>query len=219
MVDVAEVVFATVPLLLLRESRTEVVLEVAAEGRDPGETPAHALLIAGQLLERADRLDHQGHVVAVEVREGSVEVIGDEGAAGASRVLLVDPEPVAEHEVVDEQLRAPVEELGKGLLPIVRLEDVLLLDPDPGQLLASACQVVAPAHVFLLGVEQLPPCCQPLVSARGSVLSHHVSPSVAQPVSPIQLAKWLTMRSRRSRTRSGAASWSGSAAGRRRSER
>jgi hypothetical protein len=57
-----------------------------------------------QLLERSDRLRHQGHVVAVEVRDRPVEVIGDQGAAGASRVLLVDPESEAEHEVVDEQL-------------------------------------------------------------------------------------------------------------------
>src|SRR5439155_3489298 len=32
LVDVAEVVFGTVPLLLLREGGTEVVLEIAAEG-------------------------------------------------------------------------------------------------------------------------------------------------------------------------------------------
>jgi hypothetical protein len=31
-----------------------------------------------------------------------VEVVGDEGAAGASRVLLVHPVAEAEHEVVDE---------------------------------------------------------------------------------------------------------------------
>jgi hypothetical protein len=76
--------------------------------------------------------------VAVEVGDGGVEVIGDEGTAGASRVVLVDPGPEAEHEVVDEQLGAAVEELGQGLLPVVRLEDVLLLDRDPGQLLAPA---------------------------------------------------------------------------------
>ena len=42
----------------------------------------------------------------------------------------------AEHEVVDEQLRAPVEQLGQGLRPLVRLEVVLLLDRHPG----SSCR-------------------------------------------------------------------------------
>ena len=37
LVDVPEVVFGAGPLLLLREGRAEVVLEVAAEGGDPGE--------------------------------------------------------------------------------------------------------------------------------------------------------------------------------------
>jgi hypothetical protein len=40
-------------------------------------------------------------------------VIGDERAAGAAGVLLVDSESEAEHEVVDEQLRAAVEEVGE----------------------------------------------------------------------------------------------------------
>jgi hypothetical protein len=48
-----------------------------------------------QALERGDRLGHQRHVVAVQVRDDAVEVIGDEGAACASRVLLVDPESEA----------------------------------------------------------------------------------------------------------------------------
>jgi hypothetical protein len=93
--------------------------------------------------------------VAVEVRNDAVEVIGDERAARASRVLLVDPVAEAEHEVVDEQLGAAVEEISKALGPISRLEDVLILDRDPGQLLPPARQLIAPSHVFLLGREQL----------------------------------------------------------------
>src|SRR5437762_9947997 len=97
-------------------------------------------------------------------------MIGDEGAAGASRVLLVDPEPEAEHEVVDEQLGAPVEELGQGLLPFVRLEDVLLLDRYPGQLLAPAGELVALPYVLLLALEELHAGGKPLLSRSDLVL-------------------------------------------------
>src|SRR5215211_3649854 len=69
-------------------------------------------------------------------------MVGDERAPGAARVLTVYPVPVAEHEVVDEQLRAPVEELGEGLPSLVGLEDVLLLHRHPGQLLASPRELV-----------------------------------------------------------------------------
>jgi predicted dithiol-disulfide oxidoreductase (DUF899 family) len=109
LINVAEVVLGAVSLLLLGEGGTEVVLEVAAEGGDPGKAPAHPLLVEPELLQGSDRLGHQGHIVAVEVGHDAVEVISHEGAAGASGVLLVDPEPEAEHEVVDEQLGAAVE--------------------------------------------------------------------------------------------------------------
>jgi hypothetical protein len=128
-----------------------------------------------QLLERGDRLGDQGHVASLEVRDGGVEVIGDEGAAGASRVLLVDAEPEAEHEVVDEQLGAAVEELGQGLPPAVRLEDVLLLDRHPGQLLARAGELVALPHVVLLALEELAAGGKPFLSRPHFVLRHCVT--------------------------------------------
>ena len=42
----------------------------------------------------------------------------------------------AEHEVVNEELRAPLEEVCQRGAPLVGLELVLLVDPDPRQLLA-----------------------------------------------------------------------------------
>ena len=165
-----EVVVGAVSLLLLGERGAEVVPEVAAEGRDPGEPPAHPGRVRPQLLQRGDRLADQGHVVAVEVGDDAVEVVCDERAAGAARVLLVDAEPEAEHEVVDEQLRAAVEEVGERLRPLVRLEGVRLLDRHPGQLSAPAGELIAAAHVLLLGHEQLLAGRQPLVSRSHRVL-------------------------------------------------
>src|SRR2546423_5244596 len=103
--------------------------------------------------------------------DDSVEMIGDEGAAGASGIVLVDPEPEAEHEVVDEQLGAAVEEFSQRLPPIVRLEDVLLLDRDPGQLLAPAGKLVATPHQRLLGLEELKPRRKPFLTRSDLVIS------------------------------------------------
>ena len=144
-VDVAEVVFGAVALLLVGEGGAEVVLEVAAERRDPGESPAHPLLVPAELLKPADRLAHKRHVVAVEMRDGGVEVVGDERAGGTARVALVDVVSVAEHEVIDEQLRSSSKQLSERRCALVALEPVLLLDPDPGQLLPPPCQDRRPA--------------------------------------------------------------------------
>ena len=64
----------------------------------------------------------------------------------------------AEHEVVDEELGATVEELGERLAPLVGLEDVRLLDPHPRQLPAEAGELIAALGVLLLEVEQLTAC-------------------------------------------------------------
>src|SRR4029450_4707434 len=59
-----------------------------------------------------------------------------------------------EHQVVDEQLRAPLEQLGQRLRPFLAREPVLLLDRDPRQL--------APLLLDALGVlVQLPLGVQP----------------------------------------------------------
>jgi hypothetical protein len=113
---------------------------------------------------------YQGHVTPVEVRDDAVEVIGDKRASDASLPLLRKPGPVAEHEVVDEQLRATVEELRQGLRALPHVEDVLLLDRNPGQLLAHPGDLVASVSVPLLGVEQLAARRQPFLAGPGYVL-------------------------------------------------
>src|SRR3970040_227624 len=49
----------------------------------------------------------------------------------------------AEHEVVDEELRAPSEEVCQRGAPLVGLESILLVDADPRQILALPRQLVA----------------------------------------------------------------------------
>jgi hypothetical protein len=68
----------------------------------------------------------------------AVEPVRDRRAGRTPR-RVVGPE----HEVVDEELRAPSEEICQRGAPFIGLESVLLVDPDPRQLLTSPRQLVA----------------------------------------------------------------------------
>src|SRR5207247_2312718 len=114
------------PLLLLRVGCLEVVVEVASERRCPGEAPTHPALERPQLRNRRARDRSEGDVVIGQVDDGAVEAIGNRRAGRTPR-RVVGPE----HEVVDEELRAPPEEVRQRGAPLVGLESVLLVDPDP----------------------------------------------------------------------------------------
>src|SRR5439155_18472070 len=120
LVDMPEVVLGAVSPLLLGEGDAEVVVEVAPERRDPRESPAHLPLVVLELLQRGDRCTIEANVAAVQVGDDTVEVIGDQGAAGASTALVGEPGSVAEHEVVDEELGAIPEELRQALRALLR---------------------------------------------------------------------------------------------------
>jgi len=79
--------------------------------------------------------------------------------------------------VVDDQLRAPVEELGQRLRALVSVEDVLLVNRYPRQFLPLPRELVAAAGELLLALEQLTPSGKPLLTRRDRVLGHLV-PSV-----------------------------------------
>ena len=60
----------------------------------------------------------------VQMHARGVELIPQVRTAGAGAELVIGPE----HDVVGEQVRAPVEELGERLLPFLGVELVLLLN-------------------------------------------------------------------------------------------
>src|SRR5215216_4203488 len=83
--------------------------------------------------------------MVLEVRQGPVEAVRRVRAAHTARLRpAVDRR--AEHEVVDEQLRAPVEELGEGLRAFVGLEAVVLVDTHPRKVSPLARQLVTAAR-------------------------------------------------------------------------
>ena len=79
-----------------------------------------------------------------------LEVVGPERTDRAAGLVLG-----IEHEVVDEQLAATVEERGQRLLAFGSVEDVLLLDRLPGQRLPLSGQVVTRSRELLLLGKQL----------------------------------------------------------------
>ena len=59
--------------------------------------------------------------------------------------------------MVDDELRAPVEQTAQRLLPFVGVEGIVLVDPDPRQSLPLPRQLVATLCEFLLRREQFEP--------------------------------------------------------------
>src|ERR671923_2156142 len=82
-----------------------------------------------------------------------------------------------EHEVVDEELRAPSEEVRERGAAFVGLEAVVLVDPDPRKLLPLPRELVAPPGQLLLGLEQLEPRREPLLVRSRRVLRQDASSS------------------------------------------
>src|SRR5262249_61933022 len=89
----------------------------------------------------------QRYVAVVQVDERAVEPVRQAGAARASSERVIG----SEHDVVGEELRAAIEELGERLPAILGVELVLLLDRDPGQIEPLPLDLVVSAR--LLGLE------------------------------------------------------------------
>ena len=152
-------------LLGVREA--EVDVEARSVGRHPRHVPAHAAPVRRQLLDRCAGREHERHVAGVEVGEEPVDRVGDRRV---HRVAGLVARP--EHEVVDEELRATVEQLVQRPLAVLGVEAVVLLDPHPGEGAALARQLVAQARVLLLADEQRLAGGEPLVAGADSTGGH-----------------------------------------------
>jgi hypothetical protein len=74
--------------------------------------------------------------------------------------------------VVDEQLRAAVEEFGEALRAVICLEPVVLFDRDPGQRAPFPGQLVAAPRERLLLLQKLLALRLPLLLRADPVLRH-----------------------------------------------
>ena len=153
--------------LLLGVQEAEVAVEVAAAARDPVDAPAHPLPVGEELLERRAGGEQQRGVPGLQVGDLGIERVRDRGADRAA-CLVGRPE----HEVVDEQLGAAVEEIGERLRAVLGLEPVVLLDRDPRQLAPLPGQLVAAAGELLLLLQQLVALRLPLLLRADPVVGH-----------------------------------------------
>jgi hypothetical protein len=75
----------------------------------------------------------------------AVEIVRPEGAVLAALLPIG-----AKHEVIDDELAAALEQLAQTLAAVGPVEDVLLLDPDPGERAPLLVQLVALSGQLLL---------------------------------------------------------------------
>src|SRR5205807_2284760 len=101
----------------------------------------------------------------------SVELIAQVRAPRAGAELVIGPE----HDVVGEELRAAVEELGERPLPVLGVELVVLLHRDPGELTALLGHALAELGVLGLELRKLIASRLPFL-AGSDLVRGHLSP-------------------------------------------
>src|SRR5207248_3280943 len=150
-------------------SSSSVVLVVAAH-------PAEVVVArtawrpVEELVEGEPPASEVGPVRRVGVVDDAV--LEREGAQAGPLPRHVALEVGAAHEVVDEELRAAVEELGQRLRPLVGVEAVLLVEPHPRQLSPFLRELVVALRELLLALAELLPGGQPLLARPRRVLGH-----------------------------------------------
>src|SRR5262245_33919479 len=102
-----------------------------------------------------------------EMHRESVEAVRDRRTRRTSR-RVVGPE----HEVINEELRAPTEEIRQRGAALFGLESIRLVNPHPWQLLTLLGQRVAAPREILLGLEQCQSRRQPLFTCSRCVCCH-----------------------------------------------
>src|SRR5437867_13418774 len=101
-----------------------------------------------------------------------VELIAQVGTPGAGAELVIGPE----HDVVGEELRPPVEELGERLLPVLGVELVLLLHRNPRKLTTLLGHPLAEFGVLGLELRKFIASRLPFLPGSDLVLGHRAPP-------------------------------------------
>src|SRR5712664_3441681 len=141
-----------------REGDVIVKVEIAGDRGDPAKLPAHPLAICLELCDGPARDGDEADIVMLEMLPRAVDLIREQRAAGASLLPIG-----TEHEVIDDELTASVEQVAERHLAVDTFEDVVLLDLDPGQGPPLLRQAVALARPGLLLRQKRAPRFDPLL--------------------------------------------------------
>ena len=161
----AVVVFDALVLLFFGEGGVEVGVEVGIGAGGPGEGPAHAFFVGEEFGEWGAGDAGEGDVVVGEVGDEVVEAVGDGGAGDAAGGVVG-----AEHEMVDEELGATLEEIGECGGAGVGFEVVGFFDFYPGELLAFLGEFVAAAGEIFVFLEEGEAGGEPFFVGGGGVV-------------------------------------------------
>ena len=107
----------------------------------------------------------------IEVDAPTVELVRQARAPGTRALRIVGPV----HDVVGEELRAAVEEVGERLLPVLGVEDVLLLHRNPRKLHPLALDLLVSRSRLGLELRQLVTGCLPFLPGSDLVFRHRVT--------------------------------------------
>src|SRR6516165_3980094 len=103
----------------------------------------------------------------IEVHDYAVEIVRPTRAMRATGIPIR-----TEHEVIDDQLTAAVEQLRQGRVSLRALEYISLVHALPGQLAALLAQPIAQARELLLLDQELLARSDPFVVRNDLVLCH-----------------------------------------------
>src|SRR3712207_1053456 len=107
-------------------------------------------------------------------------MIGEVRAPGTGADLVVG----AVHDVVGEELRAPLEEVPKALLSVLGVELEFLLHRDPGKLQALALDLLVLLRLLHLELRELVASRLPVLAGSNPVLGHRLVSSLFRPAPP-----------------------------------
>src|SRR6266540_4212000 len=136
-------------------------------------------------LSSGARHHDERDIVVLEVRDAAGEAVGDRRAA---RTAFVPVRP--EHEVIDEHLRTPAEQIAQRRIAVFGREPVVVLKRHPGQVTPPSRKLVAAARQFPFSFEQLEARCEPFVASAGPRELRGTTATFSSNIVTIQPSSW-----------------------------
>src|SRR5215472_12235005 len=132
---------APLTLLLLGERNVEVEVEVVPRRGRPRKCPPHPPLVSLYFCEWRPRHCRERNVMVRQMDAETVVPVRDRRTSRAPGRVVG-----SEHVTIDQELGATPEQVCQRGVPFIGVKPVLLIYPDPGQLLTPPRQLIAPTR-------------------------------------------------------------------------